>query len=221
MPSTARTTAGCGADPALFDFRDCPALPAGADPAKWRCEVFVMHSSIKLGALDIRTLAPMAATNAEGPLPDGGKGQVFGGLRAGPTRVDNAPAPFGGALRLLPQYAGFSDFYSDGVHRGALDMKFRLQHPMLDEHCTIGADADPVKLRFLQDGTTEWVSKEPPILRFAVHDTAFAAPRSYGCGPLGKLVDRRLGLPAPSGQSKISATAFYTFRSYDRLPTGS
>ncbi|MFJ9413966.1 hypothetical protein ACIRPT_07330 [Streptomyces sp. NPDC101227] len=199
--------------PEPFDFRDCPVLPPGVDAAKWRCEVFVMKGSLTVGALHVPDLAPMTATNAEGPMPDGSRGQVFGGIRSAATRVD-------GGLRIQPQYAGFSDFYPDGVHRGALDMKFRLLHPLLGEHCTIGADSDPAALRFVQDGSTEWVSKEPPILKFSIHDNAFAAPRTHGCGPLGKAVDRRLGLPAPSGRSAISATAVYTFRSYAEPSVG-
>ncbi|MFJ6749860.1 hypothetical protein ACIQNI_16960 [Streptomyces sp. NPDC091266] len=207
-----------------FDFRDCPALPAGVDPAKWRCEVFTMDSGLRIGALDVPALAPMTVTNSEGPLPDGSKGQVFGALRSAATAVKGAPAPFGG-LRVQPRYAGFSDFYSDGVHRGALDVTFRLLHPLLGGQgrggaCAIGSDADPVKLRFLQDGDTEWVSKEPPVLKFAMHDAAFATPRVHGCGPLNRLAGKRLRVPAPAGDGKISATARYTFRSYDRLPGG-
>ncbi|MFH8572783.1 hypothetical protein [Streptomyces sp. NPDC017993] len=176
-----------------------------------------MDSHFTAGGLDVPALAPMTATNAEGPMPDGSRGQVFGGLRAGEADAAAIPAPFDG-LRVRPQYAGFSDFYSDGVHRGAIDMTFRLTHPLLGKHCTLGADSDPVKFRLIQDGATEWVSKEPPIVRFAVHDTTFAAPRAHNCGPLGRLLDKRLHLPAASGENGIRATASYTFRSYDRLP---
>ncbi|MEV0369213.1 hypothetical protein AB0I10_05230 [Streptomyces sp. NPDC050636] len=48
-----------------------------------------------------------------------------------------------------------------------------------------------------------------------------AAPTRVEEAPAPKLVGKRLRLPAPSGQSKISATAFSTFRSYARLPAGS
>ncbi|MFG2207689.1 hypothetical protein [Streptomyces sp. NPDC048638] len=196
-----------------FDFRDCPALPPGVDAAKWRCEVFVMRSSLRIGALDVPALAPMTVTNAEGPLPDGSRGQVFGALRA-PT------APAGGRLRIQPQYGGHADFYPDGVHRGALDMTFRLVHPLLKKGCAIGTENDPVKLRFVQDGDTEWVSKEPPVVTFVVHDSTFTAPRTHGCGPLAAPLDRRLGLPAAAGANALSASAAYTFRSYAQLPYG-
>ncbi|WP_345037220.1 hypothetical protein [Streptomyces sannanensis] len=207
--------------PSLSDFSDCPDLPTGVDPAKWRCEVFVSEGRFKLGAVDVPAMAPMVITNAEGPLPDGSRGQVFGALRATPTPVPDAPAPFRGSLRLQPEYAGYADFYGDGVHRGALDLKFRLIHPLLDSDCTIGSDADPVKFRMIQDGSTEWVSKNPPVLKFKAHDTAFAAPGAHGCGPLTHLVDQRLGLPAATGDNEISLNASYTFRTYDKLPARS
>ncbi|HCA87228.1 MAG TPA: hypothetical protein DEQ61_18170 [Streptomyces sp.] len=69
----------------------------------------------------------------------------------------------------------------------------------------------------IQDGDTEWLSTDPPLIAFTVHDRAFAAPRSYGCGPLGRLADRRFGLPSAAGENEISLVARYTFKFYDEL----
>ncbi|TQK42609.1 hypothetical protein FBY35_4037 [Streptomyces sp. SLBN-118] len=38
-----------------------------------------------------------------------------------------------------------------------------------------------------------------------------------GCGPLGGLVNNRLGLPAKAGNA-ITLSAYYTFKTYDQLP---
>ncbi|WP_405780460.1 hypothetical protein [Streptomyces sp. NBC_00859] len=43
------------------------------------------------------------------------------------------------------------------------------------------------------------------------------APAAGGCGPLGGLVDDRLGVPAAAGNT-ITLSAQYTFRTYDQLP---
>src|SRR5688500_6056385 len=49
-----------------FDFADCPELPAGADPAQWRCEVLLSSGTIKFGALGVQDTGAMRLTFAEG-----------------------------------------------------------------------------------------------------------------------------------------------------------
>ncbi|MEU8497401.1 hypothetical protein ACGFYF_00395 [Streptomyces lavendulae] len=66
-------------------------------------------------------------------------------------------------------------------------------------------------------GKSEWISKNPPVIKFAATDTVFTAPASTGCGPLTRLVNDRLGLPADTGNT-ITLSALYTFKTYDQLP---
>jgi hypothetical protein len=51
---------------------------------------------------------------------------------------------------------------------------------------------------------------------FTLQDTGFAVPGSSGCGRLTGSVDRRLGLPAPTGNA-MTLHAAYTYRTYDAL----
>ncbi len=201
--------------PGSFDFQDCPPLPAGAQPDRWRCEVLVATGRIQLGKVAVPAIAPITVTHAEGPLPDGTTGQVFGALRAERTDVP------GGLLRregpgghnpllhlgLRTEYAGYADL----VDRSVIDVRLRLVNPVLGRRCVIG---DPLRLTLSRDGDPEWLSQNPPLIRFRLYDRSFALPAASGCGPLRGLVDRRFGLPSAAGANEVYFTAYYTFRMY-------
>ncbi|WP_328317672.1 hypothetical protein [Streptomyces sp. NBC_00388] len=215
--------AAAGAPPApSYDFSDCPDIPAGVDAADWKCEVLTASGPLTLGSRSIPALAPMTITHAEGPLPDGSDGQVWGALRSAATAVPGGlPGSTAGrspllALSLRPEYGGRSDFYSVGDSMGLFTLRFRVLGPLLPHNCVIGADS-PVELHLKRAGDSQWVSKNPPVIKFDAYDDAFTAPAADGCGPLGRLVNDRLGLPAPAGNT-ITLSARYTFKTYDRLP---
>lgn len=221
--------AGEPADPApdVFshvDYGDCPTgLPAGVDRSKWRCEVTVGYAHFKLGGIAVPDMKPITLTHAEGPLPDGTSGQVFGTLRADATPVPGGLLGRGDRNPLLglavrPEYGGYADFLGTGTDKGALDMRFRLVSPLLGERCTIGTDARPVALHLKKDGPSTWLSQDPPLVRFSAYDRTPTVPAATGCGPLTHLVNKRFGLPAGTGESSVTYTAYYTFKTYDRLP---
>lgn len=66
-------------------------------------------------------------------------------------------------------------------------------------------------------GKSERISKNPPVIKFAAADDSFAVPAAEGCGPLGKVLNDKLGLPAGTGNS-ITLSALYTYKTYDQLP---
>lgn len=207
-----------------YDFSDCPDLPTGVDAAQWKCEVLTATGSLTLGSRTVPELAPMTITHAEGPLPDGSDGQVFSALRGtrtavpggllGDTTADHKPLL---SLALRPEYGGRSDFYSVGNSMGLFTLRFRVLSPLLPHGCVIGAGDAPIELHLQRAGGSEWVSKNPPVIKFDAYDDAFAAPAAKGCGPLGGLVNDRLGLPATAGNA-ITLSAYYTFKTYDQLP---
>ncbi|MFF7652166.1 hypothetical protein ACFZCY_20480 [Streptomyces sp. NPDC007983] len=192
-------------------YADCPEdLPEGADRTKWRCEVTAAYGRIKLGGIDLPDIKPITLVHAEGPLPDGTFGQVFGSVRAEPTPVPGAPG-----LSVRAEYGGYADFLTSG----AVDLKFRLASPLLNRACAIGTDGHPVKLRLTKDAPSTWLSQDPPLVRFPARDDTFTTPAATGCGPLGRALNHRFALPAASGESVVTYTAYYTFRTYDRLPS--
>ncbi|WBO65060.1 hypothetical protein [Streptomyces camelliae] len=203
--------------PSATDFSDCPALPEGVDPARWRCEVHTAAPKLTMGKITV-TLAPITMTHAEGPLPDGGKGQVWGAMHSSPTAVpggltgtpagDHATAL---GLAIQPEYGGRSDFYT-----GQFSLRFRLLSPLLPPGCTIGAD-EPVDFQLKRSGPSTWISEDPPVIEFSAYDDTFTAPAAGHCGPLTGALNRRLGLPAAEG-NLMSYDASYTFTTYDRLP---
>ncbi|MEV6790826.1 hypothetical protein AB0M87_02240 [Streptomyces sp. NPDC051320] len=205
-----------------YDFSDCPDLPAGVDAALWKCEVMTATGSLTLGSRHIPELAPMTITHAEGPLPDGSNGQVWGALRSKPTAVPggllgNAAAAHNPllSLSLQPEYGGRSDFYSVGNSMGLFTMRFRAVSRLLPHGCVIGGDA-PIELRLERAGDSQLVSKNPPVIKFDAYDDKFTAPAADGCGPLTRLLNDRLGLPATAGNA-ITLSAYYTFKTYDQL----
>ncbi|MFJ3879211.1 hypothetical protein ACIPW5_17335 [Streptomyces sp. NPDC090077] len=207
-----------------YDFTDCPAIPAGVDAAQWKCEVMTATGSLTLGNRTLPEFAPMTVTHAEGPMPDGSKGQVWGALRSGPTAVpgglfgtpggDRSPVL---GLSVQPEYGGRSDFYTVGNDMGLFTVRYRVLSPLLPQGCVIGAGDAPVELRLKRVGKSERISTDPPVIKFAASDDSFAVPAAEGCGPLGKVLNDRLGLPAQTGNS-ITLSALYTFRTYDQLP---
>ncbi|WP_234342674.1 hypothetical protein [Streptomyces sp. NRRL B-3648] len=200
------------------DFGDCPPLPDGVDPGRWRCEVHTAAPRLTLGKLTVH-LAPITMTHAEGPMPDGADGQVWGAMHSSPSAIPGGltGTPVGdraGALGLAiqPEYGGRSDFYT-----GTFSLRFRFLGPLLPHGCTVGAK-DPVDFRLKRSGPSRWVSQDPPVIEFSAYDDTFSAPAAEHCGPLTGPLNRRLGLPATEG-NLLSYDASYTFRTYDQLPS--
>jgi hypothetical protein len=222
LASTAQPAA---ADPApAFDFADCPAIPAGADPAQWRCEVLMSSGTIRFGTLAEQPTGAMRLTFAEGQL-DGKFAQVFGALRAEPTRVPGGLLGIPGTddrnpllrMDMRIEYAGFADFLSDGDHMGEQHLRIRVLSRLLPSACTIGGDQDPIRFRPIRTSGPDVISDNPPVLRFTIEDTEFAVPRARDCGALTHFVNRRFGLPAPAGAQAIALTTRVGLRSYTQL----
>lgn len=192
------------------DFGACPALsvlPEGADPAAWRCEAMTAVGHLTLGRIDQSLGGAMAITFAEGTV-DGEFHQVFGGMTAVPVRVRGMP------LAITPRYAGYFDFQSNDERRGELDLTFRLSGPAVPSGCSIGTDADPVRLVLKETKASTVVSQDPLLVAFGVADNRFTAPRTSGCGRLGPVLDRVLRIPSPAGANSLDLDARVSFRSY-------
>lgn len=218
-PPTAQTAAPAASATVTtptFDFRDCPKLPAGVDPAAWRCEVLVAEGTASIGGVAV-PFDFTAVTHAEGPMPDGTPGQVFGGFRAArlPVAGRQSGDGHGPKLWMQPHMTAVPDFYSQ---TGTMSLTFQLTGPRLGEHCTIGTPAAPVQVAAARvAGTTQWLSQDPPIITFQVLDQTLTVPKVSGCGRASAELDRRFALPSPSGANQLSGTAFYSFKTYEQL----
>jgi hypothetical protein len=206
--------------PPTFDFADCPNLPAGADPAQWRCEVLVSTGTVRLGRIAEQPTGSMRLTFAEGWL-NGRYAQVFGALRAEPVRVPGGLLGVPGAERnpllrmdIQLRYAGFADFFSDGDRMGTQHLKLGVISPLLPPGCTIGSDEDPIVFRPVRTAGPDVISTNPPVLRFTITDDAFAVPSPHGCGGLDRLLSRRLGVPAPAATNAMTLTTYVGLRGY-------
>jgi len=199
-----------------FDYSDCPQLPAGVDPAKWRCEVLVGEGTATIGGAAV-PFDFTRVTHAEGPMPDGTPGQVFGGFRAARLPVPGRQSGDGRGPKLWiqPHLTVAPDFYSQ---TGAMSLTFQLTGPRLGDHCTIGTTAAPVQVAAARvPGTAQWLSQDPPVIAFDVLDQTFSTPKVSGCGQATGELNRRFGLPSPSGSNQLSGSALYSFKTYDNL----
>jgi hypothetical protein len=214
--SAPASAARVGPRPSAFDFSDCPAIPAGLDRHAWRCEVHLATGDITVGDVTVRGLA-LRITHAEGPLPDGESGQVFGTLRSAitpvpGTRRDGLPSGLGVEVR----YAGYADLIGNGPDPGGLYLMLAVHDTGLGPDCTIGSMSVPVRTHAVRVGDTYTTPTDPPIRMFTMQDTAFAVPPATGCRGLVHRVDGRFGLPSPSGNA-LTLHAAYTYRAYDAL----
>ncbi|MGN5379443.1 hypothetical protein ACQ4WX_25670 [Streptomyces lasalocidi] len=182
------------------DFSDCPPLPDGVDPARWRCEVHTAAPRLTMGKVTV-TFASITMTHAEGPLPDGGDGQVWGAMHSRPTAVPGGltgtpagdrPAALG--LAIQPEYGGRFDAYT-----GRFSLRLRLLSPLLRHGCAVGASA-PVDFQLKRSGPSTWLSQDPPVITFSAYDDTFTAPAAEDCGPLAGLLTHRLGLAGGHGK---------------------
>ncbi|MFF5481036.1 hypothetical protein ACFY5C_27445 [Streptomyces sp. NPDC012935] len=202
-------------DLAEFDFSACPTadeLPTGADPGTWRCEVMHATGHLRMGAVDEPLTEPMKITFAEGRV-DGEFRQVFGEMTAAPIRVAGTP------LTLTPQYGGYSDFLSDVTRRGEFDIRFAIgrAHGLPAwtlPDCSVGSDEDAIHLVLKDTDPTRVISKDPLVVAFGAQATEFAAPGTGGCGPLGRALDRALGLPSAAGTNAFDMDVTVAIRPY-------
>ncbi|MEU8691044.1 hypothetical protein [Streptomyces sp. NPDC048665] len=198
------------------DFSDCPSLPDGVDPARWRCEVHTAAPRLTMGKVTV-TFAPITLTHAEGPMPDGANGQVWGAMHSTPTAVPGGltGTPAGDrtaalGLAIQAEYGGRFDAYT-----GRFSLRFRLLSPLLPHGCAVGASA-PVDFQLKRSGPSTWISQDPPVIAFSAYDDTFTAPAAEDCGPLTGPLNHRLGLPATKG-NLMTYDAVYTFKAYDQL----
>jgi hypothetical protein len=190
-----------------FDFGDCPAPPANADPGTWRCEAFVSQGKLTVDGREI-PLGELRLTFGEGRV-NGQYAQVFGALRHAPVRV---PGLAGTTLQL--RYGGHSDFQSNDERRGELDVYAVLRQPLLSKDCSIGTASAPLHTVVHDDPAVPptVISDDPKTVHFGVVDRDLPLPATHGCGPLGELVDRRLGLPSPAGANAFQQKTYVRYQ---------
>jgi hypothetical protein len=106
-----------------------------------------------------------------------------------------------------------------------LPVKIKLDNPFLGSNCYIGSNSNPIVLkpanltrptagvvRFNADGTPNATGQMGYLSLSGANqgDSAFAVPKSNGCGLLGILsgaVDLKQGLPSPAGENNLVLNA--------------
>ncbi|GAA2163111.1 hypothetical protein [Actinomadura napierensis] len=219
-----------------FDFSDCPALPAGADPSFAQCNVAVTYGgTMKLGSIEQTISSPITLTYTTGFDPVTLESYtLFGSFKASRFLVQPGlfGDPFVTAIYAQPQYAGGVD--TDGG-RLNLNLKVNVQNPLLGSRCTIGSNSAPIALHLgigatnppppntpIQGSAPEVVGTNPTVLKTTVVDNAFAVPKAGGCGlDLGAenwAVNLYAGLPSAAGHNTAIFNQYVAYKTYTDLP---
>ncbi|WP_019631113.1 hypothetical protein [Actinomadura atramentaria] len=227
-PATADTTP-------TFDLRaDCPALPAGAEPAAWEClEMVVAGGSMTLGGITQQISAPLRLVVQAGPPAGGGPNEVK------QVRMDPAPMKVpGGVFGLLgiPTFPGLDDVpgvrvaiephyaggFSFALPTATMDLRVRIDNLFLGDSCYLGGEKDPLRFSMIADMSTLRIVSpgdpadplgSPTVLSATASDETFSVPAS-DCGLLGPVIDWAAGLPSPSGKNTATFNTFIALGSY-------
>ncbi|GAA3234540.1 hypothetical protein [Actinocorallia longicatena] len=218
-----------------FSFADCPALPSGADPVFWQCNVAITYGgTFKLGSINQTISSPITLTYANGFDPETLEEKVvFGSFKASKFLVQPGlfGDPFVTAVYAQPKYAGGFGLQDSKVQLG---LKVNVQNPLLGGNCFIGSAAKPISLNLgitatsppppntpIEGSPPEVVQDDPPVLKTTVVDNAFAVPKATGCGAgLGLLdlaVNLYAGLPSAAGKNTAIFKQYVSFKTYDQL----
>ncbi|MEO5878356.1 MAG: hypothetical protein ABIS86_11685 [Streptosporangiaceae bacterium] len=231
---TAASAASADTLPA-FSFAACPALPAGADPIYWQCNVAITYGgTFKLGSINQTITSPITLTYANGFDPETLEEKVvFGAFQASKFQVQPGlfGDPFLTAIYAQPKYAGSFGLEDSKVK---LALKVNVQNPLLGGNCYIGSNSKPISLSLgitatnppppntpIEGSPPEVVQDDPPVLKTTVVDNAFSVPKASGCGAgLGLLdlaVNLYAGLPSAAGKNTAIFKQYVSFKSYDQL----
>ncbi|MDL4815866.1 hypothetical protein [Actinomadura opuntiae] len=221
-----------------FDFaKDCPPLPAGIDPSLGLCmQMVVTGGSMKLGGLGQTITQPMRITvqsvQADPSSPSQftsvtltGKpmtvpGGVLGLLGLSVPGLDDLPF---NKVQVQPKYTGGFTF---DLPNAGLEMKIKIINDAVGKGCTIGSKKDPVKLNLgvdlgqisvVDEGDPNDTFHHPPILHTPASDTAFAVPKTSGCGLFGPVIDWKAGLPSAAGKNAASFDTYLALATYAPL----
>ncbi|MEV3922547.1 hypothetical protein [Actinomadura coerulea] len=226
--------------PGSFDFSDCPPLPAGASPFYSRCQVAVVTSgTFKVGNFDQQIKEPLRLTYASTlDLETYETKIIFGGLKAPKMLVQ--PGLFGdpllSAVYARVEYAGSFEIPTSGHLDINMAVKVRLINPLLGSNCTVGTNANPIKLH-LTSGTTSPPAPNSPItgedptiarpdpagdvLQAKQVDNAFAVPGAKGClfggGIADWLVNQVGGFPSAAGKNAMVSNEYIVSKQYSQL----
>ncbi|MFA1540118.1 hypothetical protein SM611_14365 [Actinomadura sp. DLS-62] len=225
--------------PSSFDFSDCPALPAGADPLFSHCFVAVVTSGkFQIGKFDQSIEKPMRITFAQTLNLDTFEfGTVFGKIAADKMLIQGGlfGDPLLTAVYAKPEYAGSFELPTSDDFRIRIGLKVRLINPFLGSNCTVGTNSNPIKLD-LTTGTTNPPAPNTPIsgspativqtspieVRAAKHvDNSFAVPGAKGCvfggGVADWLINQVGGFPSAAGKNTMIQNEYIVQKSYSEL----
>ncbi|MEV5568492.1 hypothetical protein AB0L06_00460 [Spirillospora sp. NPDC052269] len=205
--------------PSSADFKDCPAIPQGAQSWLWNCVAIVMTGGeMKLGGLTQKITAPITIPVAVG-LHEW-KLQLrtpTGGFKSDPIAVPKESAPLGlDGLQVRVQQAGQITL-GKYVLPDSIPLKVKTEYTkgaLFGDNCYIGTDAAPISLTpnlsnlSLKNVNGAWV------IPAKITDAAFSVPAATDCGLLTGAMNMLVGLPSPSGANHANLDVVIRVKNY-------
>ncbi|RFU40813.1 hypothetical protein DZF91_15165 [Actinomadura logoneensis] len=215
----AHADAAPGYTPSAADFKNCPAVPQGAQSWLWNCVAIVMTGGeMKLGGLTQKITTPITVPVAVGlhewklqiRTPDGG-------FRSDPIAIPKESAPLGlDGFQVRVQQAGAITL-GKYVLPDSIPLKLKTEFTKLDllgDKCYIGSDAQPIALTpnlsnlSLRNMNGTWV------IPAKITDSAFSVPAATDCGLLTGVMNTLVGLPSASGRNRADIDVVIRVKNY-------
>ncbi|GAB3672363.1 hypothetical protein GCM10027589_41820 [Actinocorallia lasiicapitis] len=229
--------------PALT-YDDCPALPADLPAAETYCSVIVITGGrLKIGKIDQEITSPIKLTflgysDAMGTTNI----SIYRPLKSDPIRIKGGLFGVTGSdflpvlqIHAKPVAVGDPVFLPPSGAFLAMGLKLKVQNLLVGDDCTIGSDADPLKLNVGWEATNPPAPNtpitgeapamhpdDPTVITATVVDNSFAVPQASNCGPFAlfnPIVDYRAGTPSAAGTNTAVFDIQWGNRTYSELGT--
>lgn len=223
-------TAMGATSPGYEEFGECP--DRSIDPTIDICAITrVTDGHLEMGSKSTPISDPIELvvginTSEEAVLGhfDGGRQRVPGGI-VGWTGLDWLSWLFPVSLLTLHAEPELAGPVTNPAGPIGLPLKVRLDSPLLNDHCYIGSDSNPISLNLTTDTTSPPPPNQPisgqegtitqdPVLPgvfrstgIVLVDNEFAVPGASGCdligfGLINALIDAQVGLPSSAGNNE-------------------
>ncbi|WP_018655749.1 hypothetical protein [Actinomadura flavalba] len=202
--------------PTPADFKDCPALPAGAQPLLWNClAIVITDGQMKLGGLTQDITKPITIPVAVG-LHDW-KIQLRtpeGGFRSDPIDVpkERLPLPIDGIKARVAQAGPVTP--GKMIIPDALPLKIGLDHWLFADQCSIGSDKEPISIRPNLGNLGLGSQDGKVVIKTTITDDTFAVPAATGCGLLTGVLNPLVKLPSAAGKNSTDLNTVIRVKNY-------
>lgn len=202
--------------PTAADFKNCPAIPKGAQSFLWNCvAIIITDGELKIGGLSQKITKPITVPVAVG-LHEWKLQMVTpqGGFKGEPIEIpkESLPLPISGVSVQVEQAGEIKP--GRMLIPDVLPLKVKVNHFVFGDRCYIGGETAPVNIKpgLSQPGLTKIGDKY--VIKARISDNTFTVPAATGCGILNGALNRMLGLPSDTGKNAAALNTVIRVKNY-------